>query len=76
MDEQPVGICVPIGDVPEGERGSSNGMALRDYNVTDLPGVSTVVIQIELVRSTIVVSLVSVVGAVIGVTRGWRCRKG
>ncbi len=72
MDEQRVGVSVPISDVPERERGSCDGMALRDQNVTDLPGVCTVVIQIELVQTTLIVLsfrlsvLLFELGAVVG----------
>src|SRR5712692_4559514 len=48
MDEQHVGMAVPVADITNGERRASDRLA-RQINAADAPSVGLVMIQIKLV---------------------------
>lgn len=69
-DKQHVWVSVPVCNAFEGDLRADDGLTSETRDVVYLPGIRAVVIEIELLVSTCVVSFVSIIGCAIGVGSG------
>jgi hypothetical protein len=72
VHEEHVGVPIPVSDVSESDGRANYCLSVEAGQIVDLPRVRSVMIQIELVRTSLVITFVQVVSAAVVVTGGRR----